>query len=101
MLFLADEVVATLFNAMQRNIIESNRQMITDSTNAIIQQLAANEQLRLESSERERDLMKRIDYQEEKLMGLIDEKNDEIERLKQELREKDEKLKKKKKFFPW
>lgn len=94
-------VFETMFNAMQKNIIESNKQMIEDSTKAIIQQLSASEQLRIETSEREKELIQRMDRQEEKLMELIDEKNDEIERLREEIRERDEKQKKKKKFFPW
>lgn len=100
------ETLELLFNTMQNNIIESNRQFLAKNMNIILKQLQVNEQLRIESADREKESFEKIEQkitEQKKLFEeLISEKNQEIEKLKTELQEKDELLaKKKKRIFPW
>ena len=84
------QVMEQLFNSLQRNIIESNKQLL----------LSSNEQMledKKEMTDAITSLERRLEEQQFNLKQMLDMKDEQIETLKKQLEES--KLKEKKKGF--
>jgi len=84
------QVMEQLFNSLQRNIIESNKQLL----------LSSNEQMledKKEMTDAITNLERRLEEQQFNLKQMLDMKDEQIETLKKQLEES--KLKEKKKGF--